>query len=228
VNRNAYISKAINEDTKEKYKKALFKDPLSVKSATTDVNIDTLTDGNAAMVINELKNRFTYTNFAGLTNNTSSSNSPLFLSIDYINSHGGWGGNPYILSELTTDQSGNQAGFWLYVDELPVLDDDMQMSLTWNENELYEYQRSMIELDTRSSYYPEDLSETVPLQSGEEVIDELIAADYNINYIKDVRIGFSLQRQSEPHIYFLEPKWFINYENQGWSPLFKEDREEGF
>jgi regulatory protein YycH of two-component signal transduction system YycFG len=218
VNRNAYISKAINEDTKEKYKKALFKDPLSVKSATTDVNIDTLTDGTSAMVINELENRFTYTNFAGLPKrDTSQSKSPLFLSIDFINTHAGWGGNPYILTKLTPDK----AGFSLYVDDLPVLDNNMQMILDWNKNELYEYQRSMIELDTRSSYYPED----VTLQSGEEVIDQLIAKDYNIHSIHDVRIGFSLQRQSE--IYFLEPKWFINSEDQGWTTLFN-DGEEGF
>lgn len=219
VNRNAYISKDINEDTKEKYKKALFKDPLSVKSATTAVNEDTLTDGTAAMVIDELKNRFTYTNFAGLTDkDMSSRNSPLLLSIEYINTHAGWGGNPYILTKLTEDR----AGFSLYVDNLPVLDDEMQMSLDWNKNELYEYQRSMIELDTQYSYYPEDIT----LQSGEEVIDQLIAKDYNIHSINDVRIGFSLQQQNEQHIYFLEPKWFINYENR-WETLF-DDREEGF
>ncbi|GGB39201.1 YycH family regulatory protein [Fictibacillus barbaricus] len=225
VNSNAYISKAINEETKEKYKKALFKDPLAVKSASTAVNEETFTDGTAAMVINETENRFTYTNFAGLTNGSQSTiNSPLFLSIDYVNTHAGWGGNPYIVSSLDNET----AGFWLYVDELPVLDDDMQMSLSWSEGELYQYKRSMVELDTQSKYYPEDLSETIKLESGNEVIQELKAADYNENYIKDVRIGYSIRRQSKPHIYILEPKWFINYENQGWSPLFKADREEGF
>jgi regulatory protein YycH of two-component signal transduction system YycFG len=225
VNRNAYISRAVNEDTKDKYKKALFKDPLSVKSATTNTNEITFTDGTALMVINELQNRFTYTNFAGPTDGSMSVNSPLFQSIDYINTHAGWGGrNKYILSHL----SSSSAGFWLHVDELPVLDSEMQMSLSWNENELYQYQRSMIELDIESPYYPEEISEPVSLPSGQAVVNELIESDYNINYIKDVRIGFTMRRQSEPHVYFLEPKWFIYFENKGWYPLFKKDREEGF
>ncbi|MBY6037531.1 hypothetical protein KUV80_12725 [Fictibacillus nanhaiensis] len=221
LNRYHYISRAINEETKEKYKKALFKDQLAVKSASTGVNEITFTDGNAVMVINELKNRFTYTNFAGLNKrNFTSSNSPLFQSIDYINTHAGWGG-PYILSEL----AGDRASFWLQVASLPVLDPDTFMSLSWAENELYQYERSMIDLDFRST---SELIETVPLISGKDVVRELKESDYNENYIKDVRIGLTMKRQSEPHVYVLEPRWFINYENKGWIPLFKKDREEGF
>jgi regulatory protein YycH of two-component signal transduction system YycFG len=221
LNRYAYISRATTEDTYDKYRKALFNDPLSVKSATTDNKEITYTDGTAAMVINEVENRFKYTNFADPGSRYTPQNiSPLFQSIDYINTHAGWG-NPYILSDLTR----YNASFWLYVMNLPVLDKDMGMDLTWYESELYQYERSMVHLQLEGK---PTLRETVTLKSGEQVIQELIDADYNVNNIKDIRIGYTMRRQSEPHIYMLEPRWFINYESKGWQPLFKESREEGY
>jgi regulatory protein YycH of two-component signal transduction system YycFG len=223
LNLYAFISKAVTDDTYDKYKKALFKDPLAVKGASSsDQNKTTFTDGNSAMVIDELKNRFSYTNFAGYNLNTSTNSSPLFQSIDYINTHAGWG-NPYILSNL----SRNTASFWLYVNNLPVLDPEMQINLVWDDSELQEYERSMVQLELGGNSYSDTLTENVTIPSGETVVRELIDSDYNFNYIQDIRIGFTMKRQ-EPHIYKLEPSWFINYENKGWTPLFKEDREEGY
>lgn len=222
--RYTYISRAVNEDTYEKYKKALFTDPLAVKSATTDTNERTFTDGNSAMVINELQNRFKYTNFAGMYDrNISTASSPLFQSIDYINTHAGWG-NPYIVSNLTS----NTASFWLHVQNLPVLDPEMQMNLEWDENELEVYERSMIQLDLSEQSYPASLSEKVHVASGESVKNELTESEYNENYIQDIRIGYTMKRQNEPHVYRLQPMWFINYVNKGWVPLFKQDREGGY
>jgi regulatory protein YycH of two-component signal transduction system YycFG len=224
LNRYAYISKAITEETYDKYKKALFKDPLAVKGGATDNKEITYTDGTAAMVVNEVKNRFKYDNFADPGNqNIPQSLSPLFQSLEYVNTHAGWG-NPYILSNV----SSYNASFWLYIKNLPVLDPDMEMSLTWYESELYRYERSMIQLQLNSKPYPDALREKVTLPSGESVIQELLEADYNINYIQDIRIGFTMKRQSEPHIYILEPRWFFNFENKGWQPLFKEHREGGY
>lgn len=221
LNKYNYISRATNEDTYELYKKALFKDPQAVKSATSDNEI-TYADGTAAMVVKILQNRFTYTNFAGSANPNTTQISPLFQSIDYINTHAGWG-NPYILSNIgtyTTD-------FWLFVENLPVLDPDIQMSLTWYENELQEYERSLVQLDLSETSIPSSLTEEVTIQSGDSVINKLKESDYNTNYIKDIRIGYTMKKR-EPHIYMLEPQWFINYDIKGWEPLFKEDREEGF
>ncbi|WNB92112.1 two-component system activity regulator YycH [Bacillus sp. NEB1478] len=222
LNRLTYISQAITEDTYEKYKKALFKDPLAVKSVS-DQNETTFTDGTSAMVIKQMENRFTYTNFASYNLNNSTNSSPLFQSIDYINTHAGWG-NSYILSNLSQDS----AGFWLYVNNLPVLDQDVQMNLEWDDNELKKYERSMIQLDLAKNLHPNDgLLEKVKIESGEKVKQEL-SEDYNDNYIQDVRIGYTMERQAEPHIYRLEPRWFINYLNKGWLPLFKSDGEEGY
>ena len=79
-------------------RKYLFKDPLAVKSAS-DSNETTFTDSTSALVIKQSENRFTYTNFADYNLNNATNSSPLFQSIDYINTHAGWG-NPYILSNL--------------------------------------------------------------------------------------------------------------------------------
>jgi regulatory protein YycH of two-component signal transduction system YycFG len=228
LNSYNYISKAANEDTYEMYKQALFKDPLAVKSATNDNEI-TYADGTAAMVVKILQNRFTYTSFAGSGNPNPTQLSPLFLSIDYINTHAGWG-NPYILSNLDN----NTTDFWLFVKNLPVLDQDqdMQMSLTWYESELQEYERSLIQLELSEKSYLSSLTEEVTIPSGEAVVRELKESDYNTNYIQDIRIGFTMKKR-ESHFYMLEPRWFINYgiyyDTKGWEPLFKEeDREEGF
>ncbi|MDR7074058.1 YycH family regulatory protein [Fictibacillus barbaricus] len=223
LTRYTYISNAVTDDTYEKYKKVLFKDPLAVKSAS-DSNETTFTDSTSALVINQLENRFTYTNFADYNLNNATNSSPLFQSIDYINTHAGWG-NPYILSNL----SQNSAGFWLFVNNLPVLDKEMQMNLEWDDTELKTYERSMIQLDLENNSYPDDaLQEKVTIESGEKVKQELIDKEYNDNYIQDIRIGFTMERQAQPHIYKLEPRWFINYVNKGWLPLFKDDREEGY
>ncbi|MBH0175458.1 hypothetical protein IHV09_17940 [Fictibacillus sp. 23RED33] len=220
LTRYTYFSKATGEDTYEMYKKALFKDPLAVKSAS-DKNQITYADGTAAMVVNELQNRFTFTNFAGNRNpNTTPNISPLYQSLDYINTHAGWG-NPYILSGLST----YSANFWLFVENLPVLDPEMQMSLVWYENELKEYQRSLVQLQLDQQSY---LSQKVNIQSGLDVIKELEEKDYNQNYVQDVRIGFTMKKQKEPHVYKLEPQWFINYDAKGWQPLFSQTGKEGF
>lgn len=221
LNRYNYISKATNEDTYEMYKKALFKDPQAVKSATGENEI-TYADGTAAMVVKLLQNRFTYTNFAGSANPNTTQISPLFQSIEYINTHAGWG-NPYILSDVGTYNT----DFWLFVENLPVLDPHMQMSLTWYENELQEYERSLVQLVLNETSIPSSLTEEVTIQSGDSVINKLKESDYNTNYIKDIRIGYTMKKR-EPHIYVLEPQWFINYDMKGWEPLFKEDGEEGF
>jgi regulatory protein YycH of two-component signal transduction system YycFG len=216
-----FISNTTNEDTYEMYKQALFKDPQAVKSATSDNEI-TYADGTAAMVVNKLRNRFEYTNFAGSANPNSRQISPLFQSIEYINTHAGWG-NPYIISNLET----NTTDFWLFVENLPVLEHDIQMSLTWDKGELQKYERSLVQLDLSAS----SLTEEITLQSGEAVVRELKESDYNGNYIMDLRIGYTMRKRGS-HFYVLEPKWFfnygINYETYGWQPLFKEDREEGF
>jgi regulatory protein YycH of two-component signal transduction system YycFG len=221
LNSYNYISRATNEDTYEMYKQALFKDPQAVKSATGDNEI-TYADGTAAMVVKILQNRFTYTNFAGSANPNTTQISPLFQSIEYINTHAGWG-NPYILSNVDTYTT----DFWLFVKNLPVLDPDIQMRLTWYENELQEYERSLVQLDLSETSIPSSLTEEVTLQSGDSVLRELEESDYNEYYIKDIRIGYTMKKR-EPHIYMLEPKWFINYDTKGWQLLFKEDREEGF
>ncbi|WP_137791300.1 two-component system activity regulator YycH [Bacillus sp. E(2018)] len=222
LSRYTYFSNSTGEDTYEMYKKALFKDPLAVKSAS-DKNQITYADGTAAMVVNEVTNRFTYTNFSGNRNQNAPPNiSPLYQSKDYINTHAGWG-NPYILSDLT----GDSAGFWLFIENLPVLDPEMQMSLVWLENELKEYQRSLTQLQLGQK---PDLSQKMTIQSGLEVIKELEEKEYNMNYIQDIRIGLTMKKQKQPHIYRLEPQWFINsnIDSKGWRPLFTETGKEGF
>ncbi|RZT20995.1 YycH family regulatory protein [Fictibacillus sp. BK138] len=220
LNRYNYISRPTTEDTYEMYKKALFKDPQAVKSATGDNEI-TYADGTAAMVVKILQNRFAYTNFAGSPNPDTIQISPLFQSVEYINTHAGWG-NPYILSNL-----GSSTDFWLFVENLPVLDPEMQMSLTWYENELQEYERSLVQLDLSETSIPSSLTEEITIQSGDAVLRKLKESDYNTNYIKDIRIGYTMKKR-EPHLYMLEPQWFIKYDIKGWELLFKEDGEEGF
>jgi regulatory protein YycH of two-component signal transduction system YycFG len=217
LNRYNYISNAPNQDTYEVYKKALFKDPLAVKSATSDNQI-TYADGTAAMVVNTVQNRFSYKSFAGMSNTNPTPTSPLSQSIKYINTHAGWG-NPYILSNVTRTET----EFWLFVENLPVLDSNMQMSLKWNYSELQEYNRSMIQLYLNE--IPSSEAE-VTLPSG-EAVKELIESEFNTNNVYDIRIGYTMEKRET--LYTLVPRWFINYESTGWVQLtFKEDREEGF
>ncbi|MCM3719529.1 YycH family regulatory protein [Fictibacillus phosphorivorans] len=222
LNRYNYLSNSPNQDTYEMYKKALFKDPLAVKSATSDNKI-TYADGTAAMVVNTLQNRFSYKSFTGMSNINPTPTSPLSQSIRYINTHAGWG-NPYILSNVTGRTTGSTE-FWLFVESLPVLDSNMQMSLKWNYGELQEYNRSMVQLDL--SEIPSSQS-SITLPSGKAVIEK-VESESNTNNIKDIRIGYTMEKRET--LYTLVPRWFINYENSnmGYEQLrFKQGREEGF
>jgi regulatory protein YycH of two-component signal transduction system YycFG len=213
-----YLAQSITDSVYEKYKKALFPDPQSVKSGTTQ-NGQTFTDVSSALVINENVSRMKFTNFAGSTSSVQNLN-PLMSSIDYINTHAGWG-NAYFLSDL----SGYQAVFYPQVRNLPILNSDMEMSLKWDENgDLYEYQRSLIELNDEGLPFNET-PEVHKLQSGEAVAEEL-KMNYAPEYVYDVRIGFTMDPESDSQVYHLEPKWFILYgESKRWQPLFKQKGE---
>ncbi|MFC0186690.1 YycH family regulatory protein [Fictibacillus aquaticus] len=212
-----YLALSITDSVYEKYKKALFPDPQSVKSGTTQ-NGQTFTDVSSALVINENVSRMKFTNFAGSGSSIQNLN-PLMSSIDYINTHAGWG-NEYFLSDLNS----YRAVFYPQVRSMPILNSDMEMSLTWDENELYEYQRSLIELNDKGLPFNEN-PETHTLQSGEAVADEL-KTNYAPEYVYDVRIGFSMEAEGDSQVYKLQPKWFILYgENKRWQPLFKQKGE---
>ncbi|MFC7370775.1 YycH family regulatory protein [Fictibacillus iocasae] len=212
-----YLAQSVSDNVYDKYKSALFPDPQSVKSGATQ-NGQTFTDVSSALVINENVNRMKFTNFAG-SGSTLQNTNPLISSIDYINTHAGWG-NTYFLSDLNS----YRAVFYPEVRNMPILNSDMEMSLTWDENELYEYQRSLIELNDEGLPF-NDHPDAHTLESGETVAEEL-RTSYAPQSVHDVRIGFWMKPESDSQVYHLEPKWFILYgDNKRWQPLFKEKGE---
>ncbi|EIT86100.1 hypothetical protein A374_07261 [Fictibacillus macauensis ZFHKF-1] len=214
-----YLARSISEDTIDRYKNALFRDPSNVKSSN-----DYYTDEISAMNIYN-GNRFKYTNFSQERTEDFSQQSkgPLLSSVEYVNSHAGWG-MPYYYSG--NEEASSTTTFVPFIRGLPILNSEMKMKLVWNNNDLSEYQRSMVELNTDAK----DVGFTtkkVELESGEQVKQAL--KSYDSSQIHGIMIGYEMKvTKNQYNLYVLEPKWFINAgQNHEWHPLFRDEPRPG-
>ncbi|SFE97197.1 Two-component signal transduction system YycFG, regulatory protein YycH [Bacillus sp. OV194] len=222
LNSYSYLSRSINSDTIDRYKNALFRDPGNVKSGNTG---EYYTDESSALDVNRNTNRIKYTNFTQGPDEdmTQQTRSPLFNSVDFINNHAGWG-NPYYFYNL--DPTSGSVEFLLFVRGIPVIKSDMEMKLGWTNNELNEYQRSLVELvmdENEYSFKPKK----VKLQSAAEVKAAL--KDYDMSLVNKLAVGYEMTHaRGQENVYNLQPKWFVNYgPSHDWQPLFRDSQRPG-
>lgn len=128
-------------------------------------------------------------------------------SIDHINEHKGWI-NEYHFEAV--DALKGEVEYRLHYDGVPVYDFNNLSTILqiWREQELYQYHRSLLQIGHLLN------SSDVELPSGEEVIRSLeMNEDYNVDHIKDIRLGYYLKYIDKIHSLTLEPTWFMHYED---------------
>ncbi|WP_026678505.1 YycH family regulatory protein [Fictibacillus gelatini] len=208
----SFYTPPVKDETIERYKKALFKDQMSIKSSSRNSR-EYYTDDKSEMDI--FNNRLTYTNFALDTGegdvNVMDHKSVLFDSVNFVNTHAGWGGS-YFLSSL----SDNEATFHLEMKGLPVLSPEMELRLSRENNEINKYSRSLLKMTELVNKSKKGQS----IESAKEVISRL-KNEYDLTLVEDVRIGYEMS-QVNGQVCTLEPKWFIR-EGDEWQPLFVKD-----
>lgn len=139
-------------------------------------------------------------------------------SINNINEHKGWTNNYYFEN---IDNTLNRISYRLYYEGYPVFD-RFNLSVIkqeWREQELYQYNRPLVSIGNTLS------SKEVELPAGEHVI-QLLTYDKNINLenIKDIQIGYSLNYLDDAHSLTLKPSWYLLY-NGEWTIFNEADYE---
>ncbi|PAV28464.1 hypothetical protein CIL05_16125 [Virgibacillus profundi] len=138
-------------------------------------------------------------------------------SIKNINDHLGWT-EEYNLQQV----EGDTVRFQMFFEGLPVYDNsNLNLHLIeqrWKNQELSLYQRSLFTLENSFS----DGSRELP--SGRDIVYYLENnqnADYNMENIEDVQIGYRLDFHEDESI-TLVPTWYMNY-NGNWIELIFEE-----
>lgn len=182
----------------------LFSNPSLVKPNQREAFF---TDGQRGMRVHQDGRYLEFINPIETNSKTIRANELLDRSVNHINEHKGWF-NEYHLESLHITRG--EINYRLHYEGLPVFDFSnlSVISQVWREQELYQYQRSLL-------YSGHLLNVTdVRLPDGEEIIKTLEQAeDYIPDQITDIQVGYLLNYMDEAHSITLEPIWFMRYEN---------------
>lgn len=184
---------------------ALFRNPSLVKSNIREAYF---TDGQRGMRIFQEGRTLEYINPIQSEDETVDEIGLIDRSINHINEHRGWL-NQYLLAKL--NPSIGKISYQLHYEGFPVFD-HYGMSMIeqeWRGQELYQYRRPLIYIGNLLSSYE------VELPSGAELIEVLTETDtYDLEKIRNIRVGYLLNYLDEAHSLTLEPSWFIFYEGE--------------
>ncbi len=214
MQRHQYIANPLDS---EKFKNALFKDPSVVQKSKKSTG-EEYTNGSSLMRVYYDKNTLSYINPAKMNEMNFISKNLLKRSIDFVNEHGGWT-NSFRFADI--DETNHSVIFRLYDDKgYPVFSERSGISEikeTWGQSEIKEYLRSNFSLGLRM-----ESTETI-LSSGEKVMDYLKRMEYiDVSKLQNVRIGYSMTKDAQTRIVYLEPTWYYQY-NQQWNQISNED-----
>jgi regulatory protein YycH of two-component signal transduction system YycFG len=145
-------------------------------------------------------------------------------SVDFINTHYGWT-DQYVLFNQNNE---NKKTFRLFVDGLPVFNNLGMIQLNWERGQVYEYNRSLINLsyEYTRDIFPEKIKNKVdpiwpPLMSGDEVLDTLERTN-KIDSVKDIKIGYSMHKyNNSSSVYEFTPNWYY-FNGEYWTPIYEE------
>jgi regulatory protein YycH of two-component signal transduction system YycFG len=202
----------------EKFKNALFRNPSLVQK-NFSVTGEEYTDSSNLMSVDFENRTISFVNPAEKNEYTISSNNLLQKSIEFVNQHGGWTDNyRYVgINELN-----QQVAFRIY-DPVgyPVFSREgiSDIVLTWGETEINKYLRNNFSLDLQTE------KTDVSLWSGHKVLDYLLKQeDFNKDYLQDIVLGYTMIKDSQDPLIYLEPTWYYQYNNHWW-PIVQDDRE---
>lgn len=190
----------------EKFKDALFKDPLLV----TNDNGEKFRDGTSLMNVDESANMiFFVTPGQAANSKTEQVDTDLLKkSIEFINEHAGWTDN---YKYFSIDPSKQKTTFQLFLKGYPVFSREgmSEIKLYWGKEEVYQYHRPYFGLDV-----PLPHPARMNMPKGEEVMDTLLAdPKIDIDKLQELILGYRIYKDMETNkVIVLEPAWFYLYD----------------
>lgn len=204
------------------FKQALFPDPASVRFYRQSDNEVAYTDGSRIMNIrsNGLFMEYNSPVFSSEQRERSSKHI-VQRSYEFINSHGGWTDDYYLVNWEAKDFR-DIAEYRLHINRYPVISferfDQMILRVSRSGNQTEGYTRPLFYLDSQLH----GAKEEVALPSGEEIVERIEALDYlDSSRIEHVTIGYEMMMPSQSFI-SAEPHWFILYDGR-WQKISVEE-----
>ncbi|WP_164525658.1 YycH family regulatory protein [Siminovitchia acidinfaciens] len=200
----------------EKFRDALFKDPLLVRND----NGEKFKDSTSRMDVDESTNTIFYVNPSQAADAKTNQVDPDLLkkSIEFINEHAGWTDN---YKYFSIDPSTQKTTFQLFLKGYPVFNREgmSEIKLYWGKEEVYQYRRPYFGLDV-----PLPHPAKINMPSGEEVMDTLLAdPNIDITKLQELILGYRIYKDPETNkVIVLEPSWFYLYDGS-WERYVMED-----
>jgi regulatory protein YycH of two-component signal transduction system YycFG len=196
------------------FKRALFGDPNFVQEEENEASL-VFTDGKQALTVSKNDHTMSFISMnPGMVDEMNTNRSTITESVSFVSKHSGWTDN-YILF----DQKGEDSViFRMQLEGYPVFNDLGEIELDWENGQVYEYNRSLINLeyDYQIEDYNRDLQNQVSgrrsLKSAEEVL-EILEANVGMDKVKDIKIGFEMDQVNNSGsflIYEFIPGWYYN------------------
>lgn len=202
----------------EQFINALFSNPTLV---TQNIKEAYFTDGQRGMRILQDGRLLQFINPIQENYHRINSIDLLEKSIENINEHKGWTNNFYLESINPTSSN---VRYRLHYEGYPVFDYNnlSVVEQEWREQELYQYNRPLIRIGNLLN------SNAAEISSGEEVT-RLLKGDKNINVesVKDIQVGYTLNYLDDTHSLTLTPSWYILYEGE-WLKFNPTDYQNDF
>lgn len=155
----------------EQMQRSLFFDPSTTRAIVDRSGSQIFTDGKRGLKVDQNGLWINYTNPAATQSNEVMPSENVYVSVDFINSHGGWDGT-HALVKAPLDEEGKLVVFRKYVEQYPVIDSPAfkygSIQLTLQQGVVTEYSRSLITLKDQTE------SRAVRWLPGGDALEELL------------------------------------------------------
>jgi regulatory protein YycH of two-component signal transduction system YycFG len=214
-----YVQKTNVED----FRNALFGDPSFVNREDSIGKVN-FTDGKQVLSVSLDTYKMAYRSIVTDTEDQLNTEfDKITGSIQFVNKHYGWTDQYILFGERNEDE----ITFRLNVDGIPVFNDLGIIQLQWDKGNIYEYNRSLINI---SYEYPREfLNERInekidrwpPLMSGYELID-ILRDEVGLSNVKDIQLGYEMTKyNNSSSFYEFSPNWYY-YDGDYWLPIDKQ------
>ncbi|WP_163969301.1 YycH family regulatory protein [Oceanobacillus halotolerans] len=200
----------------------LFNNPSIVSRNISNAGEAYFTDGQREMRVFRDERNMEFFNPFDSTYERLDAVNLLDISISNINEHNGWT-DDYQLVDL--NHATSSLKYQMYFEGHPIFNrrDLTIMEQQWREQELYQYNRPLFQLNDSLG------GDSIDLPSGHDIIYALenTSANYNLENIADIQVGYRLTFQdSASNVLTLIPSWYMKY-NESWQEINIEELKGG-
>ncbi|NSL52384.1 YycH family regulatory protein [Calidifontibacillus erzurumensis] len=193
-------------------KNALFPDPNGVKQYRLNNGEESFTDEIRALEILQNQTMLRYVNPAKQDVYGLEPEELILKSVEFVNDHSGWTDSYMLIDWKKANQS---VQFQLMVNGYPVFHPNGMTTIyeSWSESEVYEYNRSLINL----RFQIDNGQESILLPSGRELLSYLtqVKPNFSLSLLEFALIGYEIEKKdSDFTVATIQPSWFIKYDGK--------------